>query len=366
MILGPTSDRAARPSSEVEGFRERLWAAAGAACRAGGARLRWYAIGGAPVRVRFAGPALEAALAEALAHLETGPQPGAALTVSAWDDASTGVSLPSPPWRGPEGFGSLGALRGTESGVFRGAFDLGTGTFSALDLRTGDAVYRVPDARRATVTDRAAPLRTILHWWAGAQGWQLVHAGAVGRPDGAVLVIGRGGAGKSTTALACLASSLSYVGDDYCLLRLDPEPRVFSLYATAKVDAGTIRRLPDLAEALGHRSPGCRPGSRKDVVFVGTRWPDRMLRDSPVRAIVLPRITGRSRPWLRPTRGGEGLLAVAPSTMFQLPGTAPEALGRLAVLARRVPTFVLELGDDLDGVAGCLEACLDPTRARPR
>jgi hypothetical protein len=358
MLLGPASGRTAQPSSEVDGFRERLWATAGTACGSDHARLRWYAIGGWPVCVRFASPAIEAALADALAHLESGPRAGPTLTVSAWDDWSTGAFLPAPPRSGRDGFGVLGALRGAEGGDFRAAFDVSTGTFGALDLRTGHAVYRVPDARRVSVTDRAAPLRTILHWWAGAQGALLVHAGAVGRPDGAVLLIGRGGAGKSTTALACL-HSLGYVGDDYCLLRFDVEPRVFSLYATAKVDAGTIRRLPHLTEAPGHRAPG----SGKEVVFVGARWPDRMLPVSPVRAIVLPKVTDRARPRLRPARGGEGLLAVAPSTMFQLPGLVPEALGQLAALARRVPTYVLEVGDDLDGVAGCLEACLDPARA---
>jgi hypothetical protein len=83
-----------------------------------------------------------------------------------------------------------------------------------------------------------------------------------------------------------------------------------------------------------------------------------MLRESPVRAIVLPRITGRTRPRLRRASGGDGLLAGAPSTMFQLPGRAPDALGRLAELARRVPTFVLEVGAELAGVAACLESCL--------
>ena len=63
------------------------------------------------------------------------------------------------------------------------------------------------------------------------KGYQLVHAAAVGSEAGAVLISGKGGLGKSTTALSCLGKGLTYVGDSHVVVQLDPFPRVHSLTA---------------------------------------------------------------------------------------------------------------------------------------
>jgi hypothetical protein len=46
-------------------------------------------------------------------------------------------------------------------------------------------------------------------------------------------VAGKGGSGKSTTALACLDSPLVYASDHYCSLTNEPAPYVYSLYDSA-------------------------------------------------------------------------------------------------------------------------------------
>ena len=74
----------------------------------------------------------------------------------------------------------------------------------------------------------------------------MLHAAAVGTADGGVLIVGRGGVGKSTTALACLAAGMKYVADDYLVVQLDPEPRAFQLYGTAKLEASQLRHFPEL------------------------------------------------------------------------------------------------------------------------
>ena len=38
---------------------------------------------------------------------------------------------------------------------------------------------------------------------------QYVHAGAVGNKNGGILLVGKGGSGKSSTALACLKSDFT-------------------------------------------------------------------------------------------------------------------------------------------------------------
>src|SRR5690606_23216096 len=98
-----------------------------------------------------------------------------------------------------------------------------------------------------------APFRTILTWWAADQGLPLLHASAVADDSGAVAIAGASGAGKSTTALACLAAGLRIVGDDACLVRFDPEPTIYSIYARAKLEPDALAKLPSLASLIVDR-----------------------------------------------------------------------------------------------------------------
>jgi hypothetical protein len=47
---------------------------------------------------------------------------------------------------------------------------------------------------------------------------------------------------------------------------------------------------------------------------------------------------------------GAVLAALAPSTLFQLPGASTAAIKTMAVLAHRVPGYVLELGKDIEKI----------------
>jgi hypothetical protein len=52
-------------------------------------------------------------------------------------------------------------------------------------------------------------------------------------------------------------------------------------------------------------------------------------------------------------------LALAPSTLFQLPGARQQRLHHMAEILRRVPAHVLDLGSDLATVAPTIRAILD-------
>ena len=95
--------------------------------------------------------------------------------------------------------------------------------------------------------ERAAPLRTMLSWYARGSDCELMHAATVGRSDGSVLLVGGGGSGKSTCAIACLESPLSFIADDYVIVSPDhPDPYAHSKPPHA-VPAGAVqpdRRRP--------------------------------------------------------------------------------------------------------------------------
>ena len=93
----------------------------------------------------------------------------------------------------------------------------------------------------------SAPFRNLFHWALGDSGLAFAHAAAVGTAAGGILLAGRGGAGKSTTAMACVHAGWRYVADDYCVLDVSGHPSTHTLYGSAKISPWALARLPELA-----------------------------------------------------------------------------------------------------------------------
>jgi hypothetical protein len=340
--------RADPPGASVQGhgdawaFHDAVAAAAGRAWQAAGALDRDYTIGGHVVRLRFAGPGLVSALTPALAHLAipAGAQP--ALTVELWDSESTGVEPPPPAWP-LEAFQGSGAIQAFGADDVHITFQLGSSVLGLTNLRDNRAFYWVRAAARLPSYELGAPLRWILHLWLRRRGVISVHAGAVGRPEGGVLIVGRGGSGKSNTCLAVLDSDLLYAADDYCLVAAEPAPTIFSLYATGKTHAADLARLP----FLPGRAHGPQPDEgEKHLFFLHAHFAHKLVRAMPARAVIAPRITGRPASHAHLTTPAAGMAALTPSTLSQLPNIQAEDFQVLARFFRRVPSYVLELGTD--------------------
>ncbi|MBN2083949.1 MAG: hypothetical protein JW748_01905 [Anaerolineales bacterium] len=88
----------------------------------------------------------------------------------------------------------------------------------------------------------------------------------------------------------------------------------------------------------------------KALLYIHDHMPDRMVAEVPVRVILLPRVTGLPETRLRPASPTVALRALAPSSLFQLPGTGRSEFLVLADFVKRVPSFHLELGTDLDKI----------------
>ena len=331
-------------ASRAASFFETLYGAFKQAEEAAGSLVdRHYAIGAYPIRFRFAGSAMVAPIKFALEHLEAEPGPATELTICLWDSVSTRMSMPPPPWS-PDDYVARGEVRGYNDERFHTVFDLGTGILSMLDTQRNLALYWIRDARQIPYYESAAPLRTILHRWMRMRGRQLVHAGAVGTSAGGVLLAGKGGSGKSTTALACVNEGFGYVSDDYCMLATEPSPFAFSLYNSAKVDEEGVQRFPRLAAIITNAD---RLDTEKALLFLARSPVAKVKTGFPIRAILLPRITDASETTLQETSHAEGLRELAASTLFQLPGAGEEDLKGIARFVRQVPSYVLNVGSDV-------------------
>jgi hypothetical protein len=171
-----------------------------------------------------------------------------------------------------------------------------------------------------------------------------VHSGAVGLPDGGVLLVGKSGSGKSTATLACLASPLLYAGDDYVMVETGSSPYVHSLYNTAKLNADNIFRFPHLHEAISNLD---QLPEEKALIFLHELYPKKIAQGFPLRGIFIPHVTGETNTSLKRISSAAVLQAIAPTTLFHLPGFGHEAFQKMIALVEHVPAYGLELGTDL-------------------
>lgn len=314
---------------------------------------RWYLVGGLPVRLTFAGSALIPAIDPALSHLAIQPCPSATLDVRLWDSASSGVAVPGEPEAGEVALGEASAEPDGEA--VRSAYHIVPRILSLFDPMSEEAVLWVPDAGQVPWNEVASPLRTILHWWARGRGLQFVHGGAVGLEGQAVLLAGRSGTGKSTSALACLLGGLDYLGDDYVLVSTAGGPKVHSLYSAAKLQPSHLNAFPTLAPLMAN--PGFAP-DEKGLWFVQDHFPERTRRQAVARAVLVPHVTGRRETTVTTISAGAALVALAPSTIVQLSGADQHSLSTIAAFLASVPTHRLEVGTDLPGIASAVRSFL--------
>jgi len=302
-----------------------------------------FSLAGQNICLRFAGEALVPSLTAAFQHLPAPSTPEADLTIYLWDSVSTNTSMSALPW--PEqAHPSGGRIESYTNNRFISIFHRTGKALSILDKERNVALYWVRDAAQLPYYESGSPLRFILHHWLKMHGWQLIHAAAVGTDAGGVLLTGKGGSGKSTTALACLLAGMLYVSDDYCLVTANPRPYVRSLYSAAKIDAGQLDMLPQLAPLVSNAS---NLASEKASLFLPQHFRDKVVEGFAIRAILLPSVTGKPNTILKPVSPGRALMSLAPSTLFQLPGAAESDFRAMEQLVREVPCHVLELGTNL-------------------
>jgi hypothetical protein len=122
----------------------------------------------------------------------------------------------------------------------------------------------------------------------------------------------------------------------------------YCLYSSGKLHRDHLARFPGLAKLA---VDPCADQFEKPVIFLGQAGKFAVASRAPLRAILVPIITGQPETTIEPTSAAEALRALAPSTLLQLPNTGPGALQSLAALARSLPCLRLRLGTRLEAIA---------------
>jgi hypothetical protein len=335
--------------SRAAPFFEALYEAYQRAAAGGESALHWR-IAGMQVEGRFAGDTLRDRLTPVLAHLRTVETITPELTVCHFDSAATGVEPPHFSWDYyrdlyTDDYGSQGEIAGLNDGRYSVIHQQWSDELYALDRARGLAFHWVASAERLPYYAGAFSLRLPLHLWTRDKAIQLLHAGAIGTDSAAALLIGVSGAGKSTSALACLDGGMRYLADDYAAVEFGETTMVHSLYSVAKLNADNLFRFPRLAEQVINPEHG---ESEKAVIVLDPA--QTSTEPLPLKAILMPKVTGVGDTRIVPGSRAKALLALAPTTLFQVIGHKVLTFEKLRRLVRTVPVYTLEAGTDLSQI----------------
>jgi hypothetical protein len=322
---------------------------------------RDFRIAGTVVRLSFAGDRLVPYLTRALAHLRIDPVEVPDATLCLWDSVSTRVPMLPPPCD-REGFSDRGDLWGFNSQRIKTAFHYHDFSVNLFDHQRRTGIYWVQNADRLPYWVLSSPLRTPLHWWMERHGCQLVHAAAVGVGDRALLVVGKGGLGKSSTALACLEEGFEFLGDDYVIVRPGPTPTVYSLYATAKINREDIERFAALKPHLYRTEV---PPDEKAVLFLHPHFRAQLRTEMPLAAIAVPRVVEHEDTVLVPELRPAVQEAASFTTMSQLPYAGDHTSRLFTALCDSLPGYRIELGRDRARLTGAIRTFLSGSTPEP-
>jgi hypothetical protein len=251
------------------------------------------------------------------------------------------------------------ALKESENGLF---CDRRTGKFAWLSStppnvqtlsfdgisggNTAFGSFTLGDIKDLDGSIRTRPGIDIISAWAANRGILPIHASGIALEGRALILLGVGGSGKTTTALALAQRGWELLGDDRCFLyREGLQIKVASLYATTFLTSESLSRLkagdwPDLGDSRHGKHARSLPSTARiaeTANLVGGIWvsPD---------AQSLYKLQPLSRrqalvPWQ---------LALSPA-LHSL-GPSPALLRGLSDLSHKVVSWRLGLNWDFDQI----------------
>lgn len=297
----------------------------------------------------------------AFRRLACAPKTPPGLTLRVVDETFCGIPRPALHWR-PEDFGPKRLVPG-RSGTKIAAFYLRSlDGICVVDWSRARAFMWVRSLDALPGHERAAPLRWLVDMLAPRLGLIGVHAASVGLGHAGALIVGPGGAGKSTLALAALGAGLTHLADDAVLI---DDPRgggalhIHRLYRSA-----TWGGPAPMPPALG--GARIRPLDARDkgrAVFILDTADERPVPPVDLRAIICPAITDAAEPRCEPIPPRAVLGGLAPGTIRLSEAPPGPLMAGLAALVRRVPGYRFALPRDPAPAAEALADLLQRSAA---
>jgi len=122
------------------------------------------------------------------------------------------------------------------------------GVFWLSDLASCSVFVVVSSRTRWPALEFARITRTLVTYHLEEQGWTLHHAAAVNTPNGALMIPGDPGTGKTSLLLALLCSKVQYISNEWLFVRKAPGGfQVLGYPMAVAIGLGTALQFPGLA-----------------------------------------------------------------------------------------------------------------------
>jgi hypothetical protein len=248
----------------------------------------------------------------------------------------SGFPFPSPSWR-KENFLPNGIIGHLEEGDLLATYDSQYQILSMYNRVKQEGIFWCLDVAELPEWEFGAPMRNLISWALMNFNLFLIHAAGVGTELGGGLIAGPSGVGKSTSTMACIKLGLKTVGDDYCVMGIEPIPKIYGLYGLAKIHPDSMSAsMVKMSEATFTRKDG--------KVHIPLK--DSMISAMPLRTLVIPRITENTLKCAA-ISSRESFLKITANNLIQSTLLRDKLFLGISAMTKAVPSFVLDVGPNL-------------------
>jgi hypothetical protein len=265
-----------------------------------------------------------------------------------WDEYESGISLPNPPWLSSENMSEDRYIQFQLDQYFAYQFH-NQSILYLYNVNENSAFCIVKDARNLINSFIAAPFIKLISFWASKHNLNILHAGCVSLNDNGVLIVGRGGKGKSSTSIQCIIDGLDYLSDDYLLIEDTSEKTIaYSIYNSGHLELNNIENFPKIKTFI---EIGNIDQNNKPYLFLSPIFKDKVKPSTEIKAIIVPLVTKNKSASFYPISPIESLKALAPTSLVQLNTRGINSLNSLANLTKKFPNYCLELGSNFEDIS---------------
>jgi hypothetical protein len=133
------------------------------------------------------------------------------------------------------------------------------------------------------------------------------------------------------------------------------QPLVHCLNSSAKLHREHFQRFPELASRAVDPVPDAFD---KPLIFMHEHFPMQVKSRLPLRAVIVPQVTGLEATSYEPLPPAAALRALTSSTMFQFSPDDGSAFRDMAAVLRGLPCFRLLLGTRTEEIAPAVREIL--------
>jgi hypothetical protein len=230
-----------------------------------------------------------------------------------------------------------------------------------LDIANKRALFWIARFESIPFWEKAAPFKSIINWFLSNTSFTMLHGGAVSLNDRAVLLVGPGGSGKSSTVGTCFLNGMEVCGDDLVIVGgIEPYITVYALYNSIKLLPSSLAPALDNLNLNEWDDCGEKRFSRYSDLRV-----DQISRASTVIGVMRCFVSGQDLTTIMPIQPSSMLKFIIPPTVFLLRGYEELAIKKISRLVRSINCFQLNLGTNSSAISKSINTFIEMNSHAP-